>query len=116
MNDPKVKDGFMELLQTQVQHDLPDFLEANIMAKIESMPKRKVIPVSLQSVFILSSLASFYILLSVLAFYYYPDLSLLQDVKTMVSLIFLVKLAYDLNELLPDLFQQFSFFKKLNHR
>jgi hypothetical protein len=94
---------------------MPDMLESNIMQAIEAAPKKATIQFGLSSVFILSSLASAYLLLAVLSFYYYPQISLLQDCKTMLALVFLVKLLYDLNEVLPQVFQRLAGEKKLRH-
>lgn len=115
MMNSNTQDGFKELLQTQVRNDVPDFLEQNIMAKIEPAPQKSHVAISLQSIFILSSLASVYLLVLLASVYYYPNLQLLQDLRTGIALLFLVKLSYDLNEILPHLFQQISFSRKLKH-
>jgi hypothetical protein len=116
IKDSKTQDGFFELLQMQEYQDVPEFLESNIMTKIQPMYKKVRLPISLPSVFVLSSLVSVYILLSILSAYYYPHLGTLQDVKMMLLLTILAKLFYDVNDVLPNLFQQYSLFKKMNHR
>ncbi len=115
MMNSNTQDGFKELLQTQVRNVVPDFLEQNIMAKIEPAPQKRQVAISLQSIFILSSLASVYLLVLLASVYYYPNLQLLQDLRTGISLLFLVKLCYDLNEVLPSVFQQFHWFRKIKH-
>lgn len=116
IKDSKTQDGFLELLQMQECNEVPAFLESNIMATIKPSPKRVGLPISLQSIFILSSLVSIFILLSIFSAYYYPHLGTLQDVKMMLLLTILAKLFYDLNDVLPSLFQQLSLFKNVNHR
>lgn len=115
IGDAQKKDGFAELLKTQERNDVPGFLESAIMTKIETRPQKLSIPVSLQSVFILSSLAALYVLLQLIYVYYLPGYGIIQDSKTMVALLFLVKLCYDLNEVLPSIFQQFHLFRKIKH-
>ena len=110
MNERNIQDGFKELLHTQQCNEMPDYLEASIMAKIQ--PAKAGVQLGLASVFILSCIASVYLLLSIFSFYYYPGLVVLQDIKAMLLLTFFVKLVYDLNEILPGMLQQFSFFKR----
>ena len=114
MRDSNLQDGFKELLQMQQKHDVPDFMEQSIMAKIEPLRQKALIPISLQSIFILSSLSAVYLLLLLASVYYYPNVSLLQDLRMAVALIFLIKLSYDLNEILPGIFQQFHWPGKVN--
>lgn len=115
IGDAQKKDGFATLLKTQERNDVPDFLEANIMAKVEAQPQKQSIPISLLSIFILGSLAAIYVLLQLISVYYLPGYGIIQDSKTMIALLFLVKLCYDLNEVLPSVFQQFHWFRKIKH-
>jgi hypothetical protein len=113
--DAQQKDGFRELLHMQEPVSVPDFLEAAIMTKIEAQPQKVQISISLQSIFILSSLAAIYVLLQLVAIYYLPGYGIIQDSKTIVALLFWVKLCYDLNEVLPSVFQQFQVNRKMKH-
>lgn len=115
IQDVQHKDGFRELLHMQDAAPVPDFLEASIMTKIEVQPKKVQIAISLQSVFILSSLAAIYVLLQLVAVYYLPGYGIIQDSKTMIALLFWIKLCYDLNEVLPSVFQQFQVHRKMKH-
>lgn len=112
MNRSNNHDGFKELLHLQELPNAPSFLEQNIMAKIQPAPQRKPLPISLESVFILSSLAALYLLLLLTSIYYFPHYSLLQEARTCIALLFLVKLFFDLNEILPSIIQSFSGLKK----
>lgn len=115
MDDVRKQDGFKELLNMQDFAAVPDLLESKIMQSVEAVPKKTSIQFGLNSVFVLSTLASAYLLLAVLSFYYYPHLNILQDCKTMTVLVFLIKLCYDLNEVLPQVFQRLAGEKKLRH-
>lgn len=104
--DTQKQDGFSALLQTQEPVAVPDFLEAGIMTKISAQPQKASIPISLQSVFILSSVAAVYIILVLLSAYFPTQKKMILEINSIVGLLFWVKLCYDLNDWLTLLFQR----------
>lgn len=113
--DTQKKDGFSALLQTQEPVAVPDFLEAGIMTKISAQPQKLSIPISLQSVFILSSMAAVYLILLLLSAYLPAQKILIQEINSLVGLLFWVKLCYDLNDWLTLLFQRLVASRKNKH-
>lgn len=113
--DAQKQDGFSALLQTQEHVPLPDFLEDGIMTKISAQPQKLSIPISLQSVFILSSIAAIYVILLLLSAYFPAQKKMIQEINSLMGLLFWVKLCYDLNDLLTHLFQRLMTSRKTRH-
>lgn len=113
--DVQKKDSFSALMQTQESVVVPDFLEAGIMTKISAQPQKSSIPISLQSVFILSSIAAIYVILLVLSAYFPVQKILIQEINSLVGMLFWVKLCYDLNDWLTLLFQRLVAGRKTKH-
>lgn len=113
--DVQKKDSFSALMQTQEPVVVPDFLEAGIMTKISAQPQKSSIPISLQSVFILSSIAAIYVILLVLSAYFPVQKILIQEINSLVGMLFWVKLCYDLNDWLTLLFQRLVPGRKTKH-
>lgn len=113
--DTQKQDGFSALLQTQEPVAVPGFLESGIMTKISAQPQKSSIPISLQSVFILSSIAAIYVILLLLSAYFPPQKIIIQEINSLVGLLFWVKLCYDLNDWLTLLFQRLVASRKTKH-
>lgn len=109
-------DSWKALMQMQEFPEVPDALESGIMGKIDARRPKPRVFIGLQSVFVLSSLLALYILLTVLSASYYPKMELLKELRLLLPPIILVKLCYDLNEVLPGLLEHLPFFRKTEHR
>jgi hypothetical protein len=97
------KDGFFELMKTQQLHEVPPFIESNIMQKIQPSVTTKSSPIKMESVLVFGLLTSLYVLTTLVSAFIFPHYTLLTDFKTVLLLCILVHVMYELNEILPEI-------------
>ena len=104
--DKKHGDGFYDLLNTQIDQELPMHLEDRIMQKVEALPQANKSPFRLSALFIVGLLSSIYVCISILSAYYILYTPLFNDLKLTLGCVIILYTLYELNELFPILLQR----------